>query len=49
MDAAVHDKAVQDDEVQANIARSSPSEVKPSARQTSEFDDIARRTSEGRP
>ena len=49
MDAAVHDEAVRDDGAQTNVVRSSSIEVKLSAGQISEFDDIARRASEGNP
>jgi RND family efflux transporter MFP subunit len=49
MDAAVHDEAVQQDEVQATITRSSPSLGDASARQAGEFDDVARRVSENYP
>ena len=49
MDAAVHDQAVQRDEVQATVARSSSNVGDASARQASEFDDYARRVSEGYP
>jgi RND family efflux transporter MFP subunit len=52
MDAAVHDEAVQavqQDEMQATVTRSSPGVGDASARQASEFDDIARRVSEGYP
>jgi len=49
MDAAVHDEAVQQDEVQATVTHSSPSVGDASARQTSELDDVARRVSEGYP
>jgi RND family efflux transporter MFP subunit len=47
MDAAVHDEAVQHDEMQATVTHSSPGDA--SARQASEFDDYARRVSEGYP
>ena len=47
MDAAVHDEAVQHDEMQATVTHSSPGDA--SARQASEFDDHARRVSEGYP
>src|SRR5215510_12075789 len=49
MDAAVHDEAVQQDEVQATVTRSSPSVGDPSARQASERDDVARKVSEAYP
>ena len=49
MDAAVHDEAVQHDEMQATATRSSPSVGDASARQAGEFDDIARRVSEDYP
>ena len=48
MDAAVHE-AVQQDEMQATVTRSSPSVGDAWARQTSEFDDVARRVSETYP
>jgi len=47
MDAAVHDEAVQHDKMQATVTHSSPGDA--SARQASEFDDDARRVSEGYP
>ena len=49
MDAAVHDEAVQQDEMQATAARSSPDVGDASARQASELDDVARTASEGYP
>ena len=49
MDAAVHDEAVQQDEMRATVTRSSPSVDDASTRQTSELDDVARRVSEGYP
>jgi len=49
MDAAVHDEAVQHDEMQAPVTRSPPSVGDASARQTSELDDVARRVSEAYP
>jgi RND family efflux transporter MFP subunit len=49
MDAAVHDEAVQQDEVKAAITRPSPSLGDASARQAGEFDDVARRVSENYP
>jgi RND family efflux transporter MFP subunit len=49
MDAAVHDQAVQRDEVQATVARSSSNVGDASARQPSERDDIARKASEAYP
>jgi RND family efflux transporter MFP subunit len=49
MDAAVHDEAVQQDEVQATVTRSSPPFGDASARQASERDDIARKVSEAYP
>jgi multidrug resistance efflux pump len=49
MDAVVLDKAVQQDEMQAAVTRSSPSIGDASARQAGELDDIARRVSEGYP
>jgi multidrug resistance efflux pump len=49
MDAAVHDEAVQQDEVQPTVTRFSPSVGDASARQASELDDVARRISEGYP
>src|SRR5215470_17021121 len=49
MDAAVHDKAVQQNEMQAAVTRSSPSVGDASARQASELDDVARRVSEVNP
>ena len=49
MDAVVHDEAVQHDEMQATVTHSSPGVGDASARQASEFDDIARRVSEGYP
>jgi multidrug resistance efflux pump len=49
MDAAVHDEAVQQDEVQATVTRSSPSVGDASARQASERDDIAQKVSEAYP
>jgi len=49
MDSAVHDEAVQQDEVQATVTRSSPSVGDASARQAGERDDIARRASEAYP
>src|SRR5215831_16536178 len=39
MDARVRDEAVQQDEMRATVTRSSPVEVKPSARQTSESEE----------
>ena len=49
MDAAVHDEAIQQDEVQATVTHSSPKVGDASARQASERDDIARKVSEGYP
>ena len=49
MDMAVHDDAVQQDEMQASITRSSSSAGDASARQASELDDVARRVSENYP
>ncbi len=49
MDAAIHDEAVEHDEMQATVTRSSPSVGDASARQAGEFDDIARRVSEDCP
>ena len=49
MHAAVHNEAVQQDEMQATVTCSSPSVGDASTRQTSEFDDIAQRISEGYP
>ena len=49
MDAAVHDEAVQHEEVQAAVTHSSSDVGDASDRQASEFDDIARRISEGNP
>jgi len=49
MDAAVHDEAVQQDEMQSTVTRSSPSAGNAATRETSEFDDVARRVSEGYP
>ena len=49
MESTVHDEAVQQDEMQARVTRSSPSVGDASARQASELDDIARRISEGYP
>ena len=43
MDAAVHDEAVQQDEMQASITRSSPSVGDAPARRASELDDVTRR------
>jgi RND family efflux transporter MFP subunit len=47
MEAAARDKAVQQDEAQATARRSSPILGNAPAGQTSEFEDIARRSSEG--
>jgi RND family efflux transporter MFP subunit len=47
MDAAVHDEAIQHDEMQATVTHSSPGDA--SHRQASESDDYARRVSEGYP
>jgi hypothetical protein len=49
MDTIVHDEAVQQDEKQATATRSSPSAGNASTRQPSDFDDIARKVSEGYP
>src|SRR5215471_11310727 len=49
MDAAVHDPAVQQDEMRATVTHSLPSVGYASAPQTSELDDVARRVSEGYP
>jgi multidrug resistance efflux pump len=49
MDAAVHDEAVQQDETQAPVMRSSPSVEDVSNRQAGDVDDIARRVSESYP
>ena len=49
MDAAVHDEAVQHEEVQAAVTHSSSDVGDASDRQASEFDDIPRRISEGNP
>src|SRR6516165_6855183 len=49
MDAAVHDEAVQQDEMQATVTRSSPGAGDASTRQASDFDDIARTVSESYP
>ena len=49
MDAAVHDEAVQQDEMQANVSRSSPVAGDASTRQAGDFDDIARTVSESYP
>src|SRR5262249_12677610 len=49
MDAAVHDEAVRQNEMQATVTSSSPSLGDASARQASELDDVARRESEGDP
>jgi len=47
MDAAVNGEAIQHDEMQATVTHSSPGDT--SARQASEFDDDARKVSEGYP
>jgi RND family efflux transporter MFP subunit len=47
MDAAVHDEVVREDEMHATGTHSLPIEAKESARQTSAFDQIALRVSEG--
>ena len=49
MDAAVHDEAVQQDEMRGTITRPSSILGDASARQASELDDITRRVSEGYP
>jgi len=49
MDAVVHDEAVQQDEMQATVTRSSPSVADASARQASELDDVAGSVSEAYP
>ena len=49
MDAVVHDEAVQQDEMQATVTRSSPSVCDASARQASELDDVAGSVSEAYP
>src|SRR5262249_32027676 len=49
MDAAVHDEAVQQDNVQPTTVRSSPDVDNASARQAGKLDDIARRVSEAYP
>src|SRR5215831_8176888 len=49
MDAAVHDEAVQEDEVQATVTRSSPTVGDASARQAGELDDVAGKVSEAYP
>ena len=49
MDAAVHDEAVQQDEMRATVTHSSPGLGDASARQASERDDVAQRVSEGYP
>ncbi|WP_245331802.1 HlyD family secretion protein [Bradyrhizobium sp. NAS80.1] len=49
MDAAIREDAVQQDEMQATVTRSSPSVGDASDGQASELDDVARRASEGYP
>jgi RND family efflux transporter MFP subunit len=49
MDAAVHDQAIEQDQSQAAVTRSSSSVGDASARQPSERDDIARKVSEAYP
>ncbi|MDH2386353.1 HlyD family secretion protein [Bradyrhizobium sp. CER78] len=49
MDSAVHDEAVERDEMQATVTLPSPGVGNASARQTSELDDVAREASEGHP
>ena len=49
MDAAVYDETVREVAMQANLARSSPIAAEEPVRQTSEFDQIALRVSEGCP
>jgi multidrug resistance efflux pump len=49
MDAAVHDKAVEEDKVQAIVTRSSPSIGDASTRQADEIDDVARSAPERDP
>ncbi|WP_051390061.1 HlyD family secretion protein [Bradyrhizobium sp. Ec3.3] len=49
MDAVVYDEAVQENAAQTSLVRSSPVEAKEPVRQTSEFDKVALRVSEGCP
>jgi RND family efflux transporter MFP subunit len=49
MDAAIHDEAVQQDEMRAPVTRSPPSVGGVSTRQPGDVDDIARKGSESRP
>ena len=49
MDTTVRDEAVQQDEMRATVTLSSPNVGNAPTRQASEFDDIARRVSEGYP
>src|SRR5215470_10838946 len=49
MDATVRDEAIQQDEMRATVTLSSPNVGKVPTPRASEFDDIARRVSEGYP